>query len=67
MAEGCLHLQPLTNRRPSAQRRHVGLGPGFIDEDKAARVDATLMGSPLLSPAGNVRAILLDSDQRLFL
>src|SRR5439155_19031689 len=30
-----LGYQALATRRPSAQRRHVGLGPGLVDEDQA--------------------------------
>lgn len=30
-----LGLQPSTPPRPSPERRHIGLGPGFIDENQA--------------------------------
>ena len=36
-------LEPLPQRRPSAQRRHVGLGPGLVDEDQALGIDAVLI------------------------
>ena len=36
---GTLAVQPLPARRPAAQRRHVGLGPGLVDEDQAVGVD----------------------------
>jgi hypothetical protein len=29
------------------KRRHVGLGPGFVDEDQGRGVDAVLIGHPL--------------------
>ncbi len=31
--------EPPAQRRPSAQRRHVGLGPSLVDEDQARRID----------------------------
>src|SRR3954453_17477811 len=34
--------QPLALRPPTAQRSHVGLDPGLIDEDQALRIEAAL-------------------------
>ena len=34
--------QPLALRPPSAQRSHVGLDPGLVDEDQALRIEAGL-------------------------
>jgi len=62
-----LGRQALTKWAPAAQRSHVGLGPGLVDEDKAGRIDAPLVGHPLLAPPRYVRAIPLAGDQRLFL
>ena len=31
--------QPLTARRPSPQRRHIGLGPRLINKDQTCRID----------------------------
>jgi len=62
-----LGWQALAERPPAAQRSHVGLGPGFVDEDEPGRIDATLVGGPLLAPPRYVRAIALAGDQRLFL
>ena len=59
--------QPLSAGRPSAQRRHVGLGPGFVDEDQARRVDAPLIGHPLQAAARYIRPVALAGNQRLFL
>ena len=53
-----LGVEPLTARRPSPERRHVGLGPGLVDEDQALRRDAVLVLDPLRPPAGDVGAIL---------
>jgi len=63
----CLARQPLSAGRPSAKRGHIGLGPGFVDEDHARRVDAVLVGHPLQAAASYVRPVALAGDQRLFL
>jgi hypothetical protein len=44
---------------PSPERRHIGLGPGLIDEDEALGIGAALIGAPLLAPALDVFAIRL--------
>ena len=62
-----LARQALSARRPSAQRRHVGLGPGFVDEDQAGGVDAVLVGDPLQATTRYIRPVALAGDQRLFL
>ena len=59
--------QTLAARCPAAQRGHIGLGPGLIDEDQAGRIDPLLIGPPLDPPAGDVLTIPLLGDQRLFL
>jgi hypothetical protein len=45
--------------RPAAQAGHIGLGPGFIDEDQPPGVDEPLIGSPSFAVATYVRTILL--------
>ena len=60
-------LQPLAARRPAAQRRHVGLGPGLVDEHQAGGIDPALVLHPLRPPARHVRTLPLGRDQRLFL
>jgi hypothetical protein len=62
-----LGVEPLAARRPAPERRHIGLGPGFVDEDEAARIDPALIGGPLRAPSRHVGAIPLAGDQRLFL
>jgi len=57
----------LSARRPPTKRRHVGLGPGFVDEDQARRVDAVLIGHPLQAAARYIGPVALAGDQRLFL
>lgn len=34
--------EPLATRTPATERRHVGLGPGFVDEDQAPGIKASL-------------------------
>lgn len=58
--------QALALRRPASERRHVGLGPYFIDEDKAARVDPALVTFPAGAAAAYVRAVLLFGQCCLF-
>jgi hypothetical protein len=52
VAIGHLNRQPFTAPSPSAQRRHVGLDPGLIDEDKARGINQPLVMSPLAAPSG---------------
>ena len=58
-AEGSAPFNPAAARSPPSKRRHVGLGPGFIDKDQALGIDASLMLPPLFTPALDVFAILL--------
>ena len=58
--------QTLTSLSPAAQRGHVGLDPGLIDEDQPPRVETCLQGAPALPPAGDVGAGLLKGEQRFF-
>jgi hypothetical protein len=62
-----LGRQALALRAPTTQRRHVGLGPGLVDEDEAGRIDAILVGHLLLAPTRYVRTVPLAGNQRLFL
>ena len=58
--------QAFAFRSPAAQRRHVGLDPGLIDEDQPARVETGLPGAPALSPPCDIRAGLLKGEQCFF-
>jgi hypothetical protein len=62
-----LARQPLPAGRPPAEGRHVGLGPGFVDEHQAPGVDAVLIGHPLQAAARYIRPVAFAGDQRLFL
>ena len=58
--------QALALRPPAAQRGHVGLDPGLVDEDQPPRIEAGLPGSPASPPARDVGAGLLKGEQRFF-
>lgn len=58
--------EPLAFPPPSAQRRHVGLDPGFVDEDEPGRIEAGLPDLPAPAPAGDVGTGLLKGEQRFF-
>ena len=51
---------------PTAQRLHVGLDPGFIDENEALRIDARLSRFPASALARDVWTCLLRGDDRFF-
>ena len=50
----------------SAQPRHCGRRPGFIDEDKLLRIKIRLALKPRLARIGYVVALLLGGMRRLF-
>jgi len=58
--------QALAAGCPSAQRRHVGLDPCFIDKDQPARIETGLQGPPAPTTADNVGTGLLKGEQRFF-
>src|SRR3979490_740100 len=58
--------QTLAARPPASQRGHVGLGPGFVDEDQTLRFDAILILSPLRPPPCDVRTVALASHYGFF-
>ena len=58
--------QPLAFWSPSAQWGHVGLDPGFVDEDKAARVDPVAIMDPSPAPSCDVRADLFGGQNGFF-
>lgn len=51
---------------PAAGARHVGLDPGFVDEDETVRIKPMLMGLPSHPEPGHLRTILLACHQRFF-
>ncbi len=58
--------EPRSPRRSSPQRRHVGLGPCFIDEDQAGRIDPALILGPLRAPSRDVGTIPLAGHDGFF-
>ena len=66
MAEGGAGNQLLATRCPSADRRHVGLGPGLIDEDETPGIKPPLVFLPLLAPACDLGPQLFDGEQCFF-
>ncbi len=51
--------KPVASRRPSPQRRHIGLGPRLIDENRALRRDPALTLNPAGAPLRHVGTIAL--------
>ena len=51
---------------PAAQRRHVGLHPGLVDEDQPTGSDPALVGLPALALPGDVRPVLLRRQSGFF-
>jgi hypothetical protein len=58
--------QALTPWGAAMRAGHVGLRPGFIDEDQASGINAALVALPPLALAGDVGAILLGGVQGFF-
>jgi len=58
--------QALAAESPAAQRGHVGLGPGLVDEDQALRLDATLILCPLRASPRHVGTIAFGGHQAFF-
>jgi hypothetical protein len=62
-----LGFDALAARRPAPQRRHIGLGPGLVDEYQPSGIDPIAILGPLRPPARDIGTILLGGNQRLFL
>ena len=58
--------QPLASRRAAMGSRHVGLGPGLVDEHQTGRIKPPLILSPLCPPPRHVGTILLAGVQAFF-
>jgi hypothetical protein len=61
-----LGFDALTARRPAPQRRHIGFGPGLMDEHQPSGIDPIPILGPLRPPTGDIGTILLRGNQRLF-
>lgn len=66
MAMGNLGQQPLSASAAAVGAGHVGLGPGFVDEDQASRIKTLLVALPAFPLPGHVRPILLGGVQAFF-
>ena len=58
--------KPLAATVPAAQRRHVGLDPGFVDEHEPSGIELALMLFPPRPAAGDVRTILFAGEHGFF-
>jgi hypothetical protein len=65
-AVGRLGNQPGSTRCTAMGARHVGLGPGLVDEDQAGGIDSSLVLPPLSAPASDVGAILFAGVEAFF-
>lgn len=61
-----MRRQPLAPRGPAAGPGHVGLDPGFINEDQASGVEPVLMRPPSRPEPRHLRTQLFTSHQGLF-
>jgi hypothetical protein len=66
VAVGNADPEPFAFARPPALARHVGRGPGLIDEDEPRGIEVASPGEPRRTPHQDVRAILLGCVRRLF-
>ena len=66
VAMGKAHAQPGAARTPPVAARHVGGGPGLVDEDQTLGVEIGLGVEPGPALAQDVRAVLLDGVASLF-
>jgi hypothetical protein len=51
---------------PAAQRSHVGLRPGLVDEDQTPGINPALILLPLLAPSGDLEAELFGGQHAFF-
>ncbi len=66
VAIGRLGMEPLADRRPAPQRRHVGLRPGLVDEDEAPGIRPALELPPLRSASRYLGPELLGGKNAFF-
>jgi len=58
--------EPPAPRAPTSDGSHVGLDPGFIDEDETGRINPRLIFFPTRPAARHVGAILLGRQHAFF-
>jgi len=57
-----LGFDALAARRPAPQARHIGFGPGLIDEHQPSGIDPIPIFGPLRPPPGDIGTILLGGN-----
>lgn len=63
---GNMIFESHATQTPSSERRHVRLGPGFVNENKPPRINCRLTLAPPPAPARDVETVLLAGDQGFF-
>jgi len=58
--------QALAATTAAVATRHVGLGPGLVDENKSGRINPLLVAPPLIATTGYVGPVLLAGVQTFF-
>jgi hypothetical protein len=58
--------KPLAFGSPAAQRRHVGLDPGLINEHQSPWIDVTLPGFPAQPMTRDISAFLFAGEDGFF-
>ena len=58
--------EALTSGAAAVGARHVGFGPGLVDEHKPPRIDPRLTRLPPFTPPGDVRAVLFGGAKAFF-
>ena len=66
VTEGRVRDQPLADLASAVARRHVGGGPGLVDEHQPARIKPLLALAPSDPRRGDVRALLLGGAKSFF-
>jgi hypothetical protein len=67
MAVRHAHAQPVAARHPPISARHVGRGPGLVDENEAFGIEVGLSLEPVLPSLHDVRTLLFAGVRGLFL
>jgi len=65
-AERRLGDQAFASGAAAVGARHIGFGPGLVDEDKPPRIDRRLTRLPPLTPPGDVRPVLFGGAKAFF-
>lgn len=58
--------EALAARAPATERRHIGLDPGFVDENQTLGINLVLIAFPARAMAGYAGAILRGRENAFF-